>query len=360
MTHCFGWIYGKSAFLVADSAVTGSAKPVVSHSSFGQLHDRLPNGYVSEGALKIVPLSNGVAAAFAGNIPKAIMLLQFLIEHFNKKEEIEKQINRMALSLGPFNDPKEHVEIILISSTKKNAPKLFTWNTENERLVEHAKYCKIGSLNSYLADIAPQIVDALPLLKISKEMVLPIISAVVQSYGAYAVVANEYVGGLVYGYEVNSGAGAWQKDTNYILTNSKFSEHILVSACVRQNVLVVHSSYDNSMRAIVNKASQSNVKKWCKTWKHLMSRDIVNMDYKFFSVITTDRKCIALISNTMGENKGKYISIRRLRDRKYEFSIHRELVEKIKIELEAPTHDEFSMHIIPLLNQTGKGRKNAG
>ena len=38
MTYCIGWKYRDDVFLLADTAVTKSAEPSTSHSSFGQLH----------------------------------------------------------------------------------------------------------------------------------------------------------------------------------------------------------------------------------------------------------------------------------------------------------------------------------
>ena len=78
MTYCAGWKYRDAVFLLADSAVTKSAKPINSHSSFGQLHREVRGEHVEEGLLKLVPLGPGTVAAFAGDVGLATSCLEFL------------------------------------------------------------------------------------------------------------------------------------------------------------------------------------------------------------------------------------------------------------------------------------------
>ena len=212
MTYCAGWKYRESVYLIADSAITKSDKPSLDYSSFGQLHSDTKDGYVQESLLKLVPISEGIAIAFAGDVQVAFEIISLLKDNVAYAESA-KDLIRFADSMGPF-DPKRGVALLIASSTNGGNTELIKWDTAKGIDKSEADYYDIGSLTSYHAALTPKVLNLMTSGSLATNRVLPVISSIVQSYGIHDDLIRMNVGGLIFGLSTTQGKICWQEDTN--------------------------------------------------------------------------------------------------------------------------------------------------
>ena len=103
MTYCAGWKYKDSVYLLADTAATKSVPPAHPRSSFGELHAQVRRAHVEESLLKLVPIADGVAFAFAGDVQLATAIGNHLRNSYATAMSTADLFAGLTASVGPFD-----------------------------------------------------------------------------------------------------------------------------------------------------------------------------------------------------------------------------------------------------------------
>ncbi|MBD2536920.1 hypothetical protein H6G97_50000 [Nostoc flagelliforme FACHB-838] len=328
MTYCFAWKYGDTVYLLADTAATKSSLPNFDKSSFGQLHDKVRGEYVEESLLKIVPIAPDTAIAFAGDVQLATAIIEFLKENFCSAETFANLFGKVNASFGPF-DPKRPVELLLAYAPSNGDPKLIHWNSKHGLDSNQFDYYTIGSLTSYHAALTPLVLSMLVNGKLASGRILPILIAIVQSYGIHSNIIEQNVGGIIFGLRVCNGKIIWQEDTNFVLYNStaeKFETFDLISAFVRDNVVVVNSSFTNDIRGFAHSVSTPSIQAWQESWNSFIVSHTNSDKYRYWVFLSTAKKVITVLLRDNFDNENNYFSLQYLGDGNFSFGLSQELM----------------------------------
>ncbi len=309
MTYCCGWKYRGAVYLLADTAATGSSPPTTDRSSFGQLHDQVRGKYVEESLLKLVPITSDTAIAFSGDVQLATEIIEFLKQNFDSRETFTNLFAKVNASLGPFN-PARLVSLLIAHAPSNAESQLIHWDSQQGLNGNQSDYYQIGSLASYHADLTPKILlilannEQLPL-----ERVLSMLIAVVQSYGIFSNLIDMNVGGIIFGLWIYNGLVTWQEDTNFFLYNPTFDNLNYISAFVRDDVLVVNSSFTNETRLFMHSVSTSSPQTWYEAW-HLFVTSHINSDkYRYWIFLSTKERNITVLCRNNSELENQYFSL---------------------------------------------------
>jgi hypothetical protein len=308
MTYCCGWKYRDAVYLLADTAATGSSPPTTDRSSFGQLHDQVRGKYVEESLLKLVPITSGTAIAFSGNVQLATEIIEFLKRNFDHTETFADLFAKVNASLGPFN-PARHVSLIVAYSPSNAESQLIHWDSQHGLDGNQSDYYQIGSLTSYHAALTPQILSILANGQLSLERVLSMIIAVVQSYGILSNLIDMNVGGIIFGLWVYNGSVAWQEDTNFLLYNPTFDNIDYILAFVRDDALVVNSSFTNETRIFMHSVSTSSHQVWHKDWHFFVASHLNSDKYRYWIFLSTKERNITVLCRNDFEIENQYFSL---------------------------------------------------
>jgi hypothetical protein len=308
MTYCCGWKYRGAVYLLADTAATGSSPPTKDRSSFGQLHDQVRGKYVEESLLKLVPITSDTAIAFSGNVQLATEIIEFLKQNFDPTETFADLFAKVNASLGPFN-PARHVSLIVAYAPLNAESQLIHWNSQHGLDGNQSDYYQIGSLTSYHAALTPKILSILASGQLSLERVLSMIIAVVQSYGIFSNLIDMNVGGIIFGLWVYSGSVTWQEDTNFFLYNPTFDNLNYISAFVRDNVLVVNSSFTNETSIFMHSVSTSFPQTWHEAWHLFVASHINSGQYRYWIFLSTKERNITVLCRNDFELENQYFSL---------------------------------------------------
>ncbi|MEH2056517.1 MAG: hypothetical protein V7K97_10250 [Nostoc sp.] len=332
MTYCFAWKYGDSIYLLGDTAATKSSLPTFSHSSFGQLHDKVRSQYVEESLLKILPIAADTAIAFSGDVQLATAIIEFLKENFCSAETFVDLFRKVNASLGPF-DPKRPVKLLLAHAPSNGDPKLIHWDSQHGLDSNQFDYYTIGSLTSYHAALTPQVLSVLVNRKLASDRILPIIIAIVQSYGIHSNIIEQNVGGIIFGLRVCNGEIIWQEHTNFVLYNStaeKFETLDFISAFVRDDVLVVNSSITNDIRGFACSVSTPSIQAWQESWNSFIATHINSDKYRYWVFLSTATKVITVLRRDNFDSENNYFSLQYLGDGNFSFGLSPELMALLK------------------------------
>jgi hypothetical protein len=190
----------------------------------------------------------------------------------------------------------------------------------------NSDYYQIGSLTSYHAALTPQVLSVLAAGKVPTERLLPIISAVVQSYGIHDNLIDRNVGGIIFGLRVQAGGLFWQDDTNYVLYDPPFANVAYVSAFVRDNVLVVSSSLTNDVRALAHSTSTPSFQVWLSSWETYIKTHLNSDQYRYWVFLSTLGKVITILRREDLNRKSRYFSLDATGDGKFIIGISPELM----------------------------------
>jgi len=307
MTYCCGWKHGQSVYLIADSAKTSQVESVTPRSSFGESHRAVRDGHVEESLLKLIPISSNAAAAFAGNVAMATEAIAFLAQRWPELAlDIPGLFSSLAATLGPF-DSSRAIAILLASTGADSQPHLAHWESGKGLVEADASFAQIGSLDSYHSELTPLFVSDLAARKISEELLLAAMTALVQSYGLHDNLIDQNVGGLIFGLRINNGHVEWQDDTNYVLHNFDLSSLTFISAVARDNAIIVLSSATQDVRAFLNSVSVPSWKDWHSKWDKESVAQIMRGQFRYWVFLRTEDKAITVVRRADPTKDGRLV-----------------------------------------------------
>jgi hypothetical protein len=325
MTYCAGWRYRESVYLLSDTAVTKSLPPQTVISSFGQLHDKVRGMYVEEALLKILPIAPDTVVALAGDVQIATTIIEFLKENLHKAVTIESLFASVTTSMGPF-DPRRCVELLLAYSPTSGKPKLIRWDSTHGIDVTESDFYQIGSLTSYHAALTPQVLAVLVQRKLAPDRILPVLSAIVQSYGIHDNLINLNIGGVIFGLRLYNEKIDWQEDTNFILYDPTFKNISYISAFSRNNVLVVSSSLTNDIRVFAHTVSTSSTQTWLDYWGPFIRKHLNSNKYRYWVFISTTSRIITVLRRDNLDSENKYFTLQYSGDGNFSLGLSPEMM----------------------------------
>jgi hypothetical protein len=279
---------------------------------------------VEESLLKLVPISPGTAIAFAGDFQLATELIAFVKDHYDDAMPLNSLFQSLTASLGPF-DPNRGVALILASSRAGADSHLANWDTVRGLNPQASEYYHIGSLTSYHAALTPEVLSILTAGEVPPERLLPILSAVVQSYGVHDNLIDMNVGGIIFGLRVQAGDLCWQDDTNYLLYDSSLANTAYISAFVREDVLVVNSSLTNDVRLFAHSASMPSFQDWLNRWQAYIKTHIKSDQYRYWVFLSTLGKVITVLRREALDKESRYVRLTAIGGDKFDLGISPEL-----------------------------------
>lgn len=329
MTYCAGWKYSNSVYLFADTAITKDSAPTTTHSNFGELHAEVKGEYVEESLLKIISLSDGTAVAFAGDVWLATKIAEFIAENLASSPSLSDLLSSVEKSLGPFSKVRA-VELLIARSNATGEPELICWNTVDGLDTSGSDYYQIGSLTSYHSALTSEILSILVTGKIDQDRFLPIVTAVVQSYGIHDNLIEQNIGGLIFGLRTCAGQIFWQEDTNFIIYDPNLSNMHWISAFVRDNVIVINSTQTNSVRALAHSVSTKSVQAWSEKWAEYIKNHLETDKYRYWVFISTIGKVITIVRRGNLDEQSHLVSLTKTGDGKFIIGINDELATILK------------------------------
>ena len=333
MTYCAGWKYGGSVYLLADSAATGSAPPSTAHSNFGELHTEIRGEYVEEALLKIVPLADGIAVAFAGDVSLATKIIDFLMENLQfYGNSLASLLAAATTSLAPF-PPDRQVELLLAASSADGGSQLLHWDTVHGLDGGISDYYQIGSMVSYHKQLTPEVLSWLARGNPPADRFLAIAIAVVQSYGIHSNLMEQNIGGLVFGVRTQAGISAWQEDTTFVLYDAGLANPTWVSAFARDDAIVTNSSQTNEVRVLMHSASTPSAQAWTAKWNTYVKTHLESNRYRYWVFLSTQGQVITLIRRKNLDLESKYVRIIKTGENKFDMALSQELVSVLRTPL---------------------------
>jgi hypothetical protein len=258
MTYCVGWIVGDTGFLASDSAVTGSRRPRLTHSSFAELHEKVRGEFVSEGALKIIRISDDAAVAFSGHSDLIEKVGRFLTENYSICGGVESVLRSMVVSIGPF--PKKlHTCLLAVSSSAEGGAQLYRWDSWYPSTFECGEsFYWIGNVHAH-ARYTPQVLRVIedgmqgtwsPEADVPMRL-LTCVTSLIQSYGIRNPMMQSNIGGAIAGLLSRGGQALWQRDTGIVVHDHALENNIIVRLMPIGDGLVVKSSANNAVQVFM-------------------------------------------------------------------------------------------------------------
>lgn len=337
MTYCIGWKYGGSVYLIADSAATGLTPPYAERSSFDELHDRVGDKYVQETLLKLVRIGRRCAAAFSGDVATASNIMSVMKQRFECGGTIQNALYSAVASIGPFV-PERPVSL-LIAEYGDQGPSLKLWCSDRAEKIEEIEAGEIGSLQNYHSTFAKSALSILSQGRVEEKRLLPIMSAVVQTYGIHDNMIQQNIGGLIFGIQVCSEGVLWQEDTNYFLYPDSLSSLTYVSAFVRDDVVVVNSSITKATNCFANSVNTVEVLEWKSKWLEYIQSHINSSHYRYWVFISSSWKSITIVRIEDVATPNKYFSLTFKGDGLFDFGMSPELRNVLLAPMEKEGHE---------------------
>jgi len=331
MTYCAGWKYNNTVFLLADTAVTKGVKPITTHSSFGELHAEVRGEHVEESLLKLVPIGAGSVVAFAGDVELAGRCLNFLRDNQTFAQSNTDLLNLLTRSMGPFSSDRG-VALILASSKSDGSCELSRWSTTDGLDESGSDFYAIGSLTSYHAALTPKFLSIFASGGLDSERILPIMTAIVQSYGVHDNLIDLNVGGLIFGIQTSRGVAAWQHDTNYVLydpTSQEFVQRALVSAIARDEALIVSSSLSNDTRVFAHSTSSPSAEVLNEQWLATRKSELDGGSSRYWIFISTSRKVITIIIRQDPSAESQFVNLLNIGEGIFDLAVSRMLLDML-------------------------------
>lgn len=297
MTYCAGWKLGDTVFLIADSAITSPRPPFSRQSSFGQAHRQVRDEHVEEGLLKLAPIGDNAAIAFAGDVGLAQQVLELLIAHWPSFGNDVREVHRVLSATFPLEQVPEVA--FLLAWWSDTGPRLAQWESRNGFTELDGQSCAIGSIGNYHRTFTNHALQQLRDLNVPQNDVLPAITALVQSFGIHDDLIEQNVGGAVFGLAVGREGVRWQADTGYLIYSRLGQQPEFVSASVRDNTLVIHSSITQETIAMMNSAAP-DLQTWLATWDARITEDNKTDHFSIVVCIRREDRLITVIEREPG------------------------------------------------------------
>jgi len=253
VTYGVGFINGKSAYLIADSAISRgiTLNPTNGTTSIGQ-QERFVNGMkVEEVANKINIVSESMAAIFAGDIATSISFLEILITEVERGRSALEAINSAHISTTPRTRYAE-IEMIL-AFHNDGVPKLYRYNADGiGSIEENLRLTQIGSLTFPYKSINETLIDKFrgQFVKSEKELLTMILAYL------YFLSANEdliemFVGGAFIGLRLDYYGQYWAEPALFVLERSGSDDWIYAGYDYQTGAFHVKSSFLNTPKVFV-------------------------------------------------------------------------------------------------------------
>lgn len=345
MTFCAGWKYHGYIFLISDTLITKSEKPSSEYSSFGQLYSETRTGFVEEALVKLVPIGEGIAVAFSGDVQIASEIIELLSDNANYVKSATDLVHFIN-SMGPF-DARRGVELLIAYSTANGDSELIKWDTFNGVDKSDASYYQIGSLKSYHAGLPLFLINEVDRVNLDVDKILPTISSIIQSYAMQVDLIQMNIGGLVFGLSTFNGKVMWQKDTNYVLYSQNSANPIsFISAFVRDNILVVNSSITDDIRMFSHSASVGLIDVKNQDWIDKIRNQLDSDRYHYWAFISIKERNIILLTRTDLDKKSNIVKFSILENGKYDLRINQWLVSLLQQPTTNRDNDKLGFRVI--------------
>jgi hypothetical protein len=141
------------------------------------------------------------------------------------------------------------------------------------------------------------------------ERLLPILAAVVQSYGVHDNLIDLNVGGIIFGLRVHAGGVSWQDDTNYVLYDPSFANVGYISAFVREDALVVSSSWTDDVGILAHSASMLFSEEWLRSWASYINAHLSSDQYRYWVFLNTLAKVITVLRREAFDHESRYVRL---------------------------------------------------
>ena len=304
MTLCIGWVQGEAVYLIADSALTGSAAPTNLQSSFGETHRRIRGDFVEEGLFKLAPIGSEAAAAFAGNWECAEQIRDFLMQNWCVLDG-DIDALQVALSKAFYPSIEEFEVSFLLAWRTKDGPKLAHWVPSSG--FRYCDQCSIGSASDSLLQLLERSVLEMRRSGIPEQHVLPAMSAFAQSLGVHDDLLEQNIGGAMFGVQVDQNGVSWQPDTAYVLCRRGAPAGDVIRLCLRGDALVVQSPF-STWKVLMNGAV-SDWKKWVARWKGVIDSEVLRDHCPYVVFVRKDARVVTIVERVPGTS-GRFMRFR--------------------------------------------------
>ncbi len=198
---------------------------------------------------------------------------------------------------------------LLIAEHGEQGASLKLWRSVQPDDVSDVDFGEIGSLQTYHSNFAKAALSILCQGNIEERRLLPIVSAVVQTYGVHDNLIQQNIGGLIFGLQVCSEGVLWQEDTNYFLYPDMLTPLTYVSAFARDDVVVVNSSTTNATNCFANSINAEEHPEWLAKWRDYIQSHINSNEYRYWVFISSARKVITIVRLEDVTVSNKYFSL---------------------------------------------------
>lgn len=321
MTYCLGWKYQGVVYLVADSAVTSGAPPSLPRSSVGETQYFTNTYSVEEGLLKIVPIENNFVVAYAGDVSKAATIIEFIKSSLGIHEDIYGLIKSITRSLGPF--VTDRAVSLIIGTTVDQDLDLVRWESNDpSNIIRGNDLFQVGSVQSFHGVMTRAILSLLVSGRLPLDRMLPISTAIIQSYGVHDHMMSQHIGGMIYGLSVDKKDGVrWQEDTKYILYDPAFRDIGVVTCLCRENALAIRSSITNDTRILYHSSNILGPNEWMAKWKPELEKDFKSGCAKYWAFISKRDRNITVVKLPEKSYESKYFRLSHTGEGIFDFAV---------------------------------------
>ncbi len=326
MTYCAGWKYKDSVYLWAD---TVAARPLLAARrqtpSLGEMLTDVDEDRVEASALKLIPIASGTAVAYTGDVALALRLLDYLRDHHAAAASHADLLLQMQKSLGPFSADR-FVALLLASSSPGGAPELLHWTTAEGLDTRACDFHQIGSPTPYHAALTPDLLSVMASGELAPDLVLPIIGAIVQARGVRDMAIDLNTEGLIVGLRTELGGVSWQDDTLVVLYERAFAASNHVSALVRDNALIAHTSISDDTRLFAPTASNPFRQPADATWVGQIKAELNARRFRFQVFISTSEKVITVIIRRDHDEESDFVRLGPMRNGRFHLAFSPEMM----------------------------------
>jgi hypothetical protein len=248
--------------------------------------------------------------AYSGDVGRAIDIIDFLMTHWATYNGNVVQLGASLDATFRLVDTAHEVAFLLAWSAD-DGPHLAKWESSKGFAEGQGDFSSIGSLGSYHVDLTPAWLRRLAEAAVPQEEVLPALTALVQSFGIHDNLIDHHVGGAVVGLTVGPMGPTWQTDTGYLLYSRHGLEPEFISAFVRDNALVVHSSITKEHTAMLTAAS-GNAQQWLAKWDPQVVAEFGTDHFPIVVFLRREDKLITVLKRDL--NRSGYIKLDRVGD----------------------------------------------
>lgn len=289
MTYCFAFKYDNDVFLYSDSAITTNQYKTVpvALTSFGESTVQRKDTTTFEAILKIYQTSSHSAIAYAGDVEVARTIINILKNCYQFDHTLEKRFELVSSRLGH----KVFYVELLIADYSKDGNLLCKWNTADRELISIEECASTGSLSAAhdqnIKSINKSLIDS---GKYSKDAMLSIMAAVIQSNGLKNYLMEDGIGGSVLGAQISKNRVHWLPDTIYVISNHNAEPENQASLVYREGGLAVYSSYSQGINYFVSSDDEPSefdeadktyaFREWLKKWPLVIDKQIHSFLYE--------------------------------------------------------------------------------